>query len=109
LPYDDQLLGQAISANAETFIRATIRINPASGLLNGPTVEEREVDAALRDEWLAETSDTIGEIEGWLTRISPTFNLAPERPWPKNEDACHAYGKPCPAMRMCKAGWKLTS
>lgn len=109
LPYDDQLLGQAICSEADGFIKATIRINPQSGKLADIVYEERLVDRAARQEWLAETRSTVDEIESWLMRIDPKWNLAPARPWPKNEDACNAYGKPCPALQLCKAGWKLTS
>lgn len=98
LPYDDQLLGQAILSEAGTFIRCTIRRNPASHVLADPVYEERMVDSALREEWLAETSGTIADIEK---------RIANGGPWEKNDDACDAYRRECIFKPYCKRGLAL--
>ena len=102
LPYDDQLLGQAIATEADGFMRGTISLNPKTGEISGPVWQERLVDGQLRKEWLEHTAQDIQEIEHWIT-VGEWID--PNRPWPKNEDACFAFGRECPHLASCKAGW----
>lgn len=94
LPYDDQLLGQAICAEADGFIRGIVRCNPKSGQLADVVYQEQLVDDALREEWLSETEVTICEAEQAIATNQ----------FPKNEDACFAFGRPCEFIAMCKRG-----
>lgn len=96
-PYDDQLLGQAILSKADIFSRLTIRRHPKTGTLADPVYEECLVDAALREEWLVETRETMRDIED---------RLASGDVWEKNEDACFAYGQACPHIKNCIGGLK---
>jgi hypothetical protein len=65
----------------------------------GPVIEEKILDGALRQEWIHETALTIEEIEGWLKK-------GPHSSWPKNDDACGAFGAPCPYIAECKNGFQ---
>lgn len=100
LPYDDQLLGQAICAQTDGFMRVTLRRNSGTGKVATPIIQSQLVDAALRTEWLGETEATILEIESWLKKTHAS--------WPKNDEACFAYGRPCIFLRDCKLGFRRT-
>lgn len=104
--FDNQLLGQAITVGAtgteetvEKFVRVSFQGDRKSGNISGPVIEEKCVDLALSSEWKAETIATIDEIEMWKAKD-------PGVPWPKNDQACNAFGKPCPHLAACGAGWK---
>lgn len=99
LPYDDQLLGQAVLAEADGFIRGTIRHNTTNGAINGPIYEECLVDTALRQEWLRETKATIIEIEACLA--SGVFA--------KDTGSCYAFGRPCEHIKLCKGGFDIAN
>jgi hypothetical protein len=107
LPYDDQLLGQSILAEADGYMRGTIAVEPKTGKIAGPIFEERLVDGQLRKEWLAETKATIEDIERWLWDWEWKGKHHEQTPWPKNTDACNAFGKPCSYLISCKTGWNL--
>jgi hypothetical protein len=105
LPYDDQLLGQAILSEADGFMRGTIAVEPKTGQISGPIYEEKLVDGQLRKEWLAETKATIEEIEGWLWNYEWQGAHHEPTSWPKNSASCLAFGKECPYTKDCKGGW----
>lgn len=110
LPYDDQLLGQAICSEADGFVRGTIRRDPKSGQLADPIIyQEHLVDASLRNEWLAETTATVEEVETWLRWSDGAIGIGPKTSIPKNEDSCFAFGKSCPYLKMCKYGMETKS
>lgn len=94
-PYDDQLLGQAICAETDSFSRVSIRVNPITGQVADPVVEDRMVDAKLRQEWLVETETTIEEIER---------RIREDGPWEKNDGSCHAFNRDCGYIRDCSFG-----
>jgi hypothetical protein len=96
LPFDDQLLGQAVCNNTDGFVRVTFQIDKKTGKVTGPHIEEQALDPILKAEWLAETEATISEIEN--TRRAGQV-------WPKNgPSACMAYGRECPHMARCAVG-----
>lgn len=96
-PFNDQLLGQAIAAGTDGFVRITFQGDRKSGKVNGPIIEERLVDAQMRKEWLAETEATIAEIERWL---------ASGASFPKNDASDYAFGRLCSYYEQCKLGFQ---
>jgi hypothetical protein len=97
--FDDQCLGQAILAGADAFGQIVFLVGKKDGTLVGPIYLEHRVDAILEVEWLLETESEIKEIEAWK-RSSSTY------PWPKNDQACHAFGKPCGHLLSCNFGFE---
>lgn len=108
LPYDDQLLGQAITHGADGFVRMDIRVNPKTAEIADVVVQERPLDLDHAKEWSALTKTTVQEIEDWLgSYYDWNGNPRPNAPpWPKNQAACFSFGKWCPHLTHCKAGWK---
>jgi hypothetical protein len=96
-PYDDQLLGQAICAEASRFLRISTIINKKDGKLYPPIIEEQHVDPLLKEEWLSDTIATIDDIESWKRKV--------RTPWPKLEQGCMAFGRPCPHVADCGLGF----
>lgn len=99
LPYDDQLLGQAIVCKADGFIRATFKADRKSGRVEGPAYEEHALDKTLVDEWIEETWATCREIKSWRQKTHAT--------WVKNPNNCFRYGvdNPCHRLGICKGGF----
>lgn len=97
LPYDDQLLGQAICAERNTFCRYTIKCDKKTGKLEGPYIEEHNVDPALRNEWIEENYATILAIEHWRNETGIS--------WPKSDGACYAFGRECARIKDCSFGF----
>jgi hypothetical protein len=95
LPYDDQLLGQAICTGSDGFLRVTFH-HPKKGKLTGPHVEGHLVDEVHRTSWMAATIDTIRRIEDERSRVRGN--------WGKWPGACYAFGRPCSYMPTCKLG-----
>jgi hypothetical protein len=95
LPFDDQLLGQAVCNNADGFVRVTFQIDKKTGRVTGPHIEEVVVDPVMRDEWLRETVTTILDIES---------HKRMDCVWPKDSSSCMAYGRECPHMAACSMG-----
>jgi hypothetical protein len=97
LAFDDQLLGQAICAEADGFVRVTVQACRETGKVYGPIVEEHLVDAQLRGAWMRETEATIHAIMRTLEQGGP---------WVKNDDTCYRYGVmlPCPYLKECLYG-----
>jgi hypothetical protein len=95
LPYDDQLLGQAVCNNADGFIRVTFQIDKKTGRVTGPHIEEQTVDPVLKEEWLHETCATILDID---------IHKHAGQVWPKSSGSCMAYGRECPHMSACALG-----
>jgi hypothetical protein len=97
--FDDQCLGQAILAGADAFGQIVFLLGKKDGTLIGPIYLEHRVDAILEVEWLLETEFEIKGIESWK-RSSYTY------PWPKNDQACHAFGKNCAHLTACNLGFE---
>lgn len=96
LPYDDQLLGQALAAGADAFCRYTFPIDRKTGHVGEPVIEECPVDPIQAERWRGETLAEILEIESWRKKTGAS--------WPKNSDACRAYSRDCPYIRSCSYG-----
>jgi hypothetical protein len=104
LPYDDQLLGQAVAHEADGFIRVHLRWGKAGRAGKAQihlTVEEQPVDPVLAAEWRDDTIRTIEAIETDRTMVRGG--------WTKHTGSCHAFGRPCPYMAQCKLGLTLAA
>lgn len=97
LPYDDQGLGQAIAAGADTFGQMRFYVNKRTGELHGPVYVEEPVSSILREEWIQNQVDTIEQIERYLKRTHAS--------WPIDQNGCKAFGRECPGLEECKLGW----
>lgn len=103
-PFDDQCLGQAILSGADAFGQIQFFVGKKDGLLVGPVYVEQPVNPVLAEEWKFETCAIIHEIDDWK------FGLDHEGiadPWPKNSDACHAFGKDCHRLSNCQFGFEV--
>ncbi len=103
-PFEDQLLGQAVTHEAEGFIRVHIRWGKAGRSGKAQihlNVEEQPVDPVLADEWKQDTIDTMEAISTARRRVRGG--------WPKHTGSCHAFGRPCPYMAQCKLGLTLAA
>lgn len=108
-PFDDQLLGQAITHDADGFIRVHLRWGKIAkwGSKKGleMTVEEQPVDPVLAEEWREETKTACHDIED--TRELGEVHKDNSGWWPKSTGSCYAFGRPCEYMAQCKLGLKL--
>ena len=99
--FDDQCLGQAILAGAQAFGQIVFLVGKKDGTLIGPVYLEHSVDPTLAQEWVRETNCEIGELDQWRN-----VNVLLGTPWPKNDQACHAFGKPCAHLASCNFGFE---
>ncbi len=97
-PFDDQCLGQAICSDSCRFGHIQFFIGKKDGVLIGPVYQEHTVSDIFKAEWILETEAEIREIECWK-RSPKTY------PWPKNDQACRAYGKSCHYLNNCRFGF----
>ena len=100
-PFDDQCLGQAVLAGAQAFGQIVFLVGKKDGTLVGPVYLEHSVSATLAAEWERETAVEINEIDQWRT-----VNTLLRTPWPKNDQACHTFGKPCAYLNSCHFGFE---
>ena len=98
--FDDQCLGQAILAGAQAFGQIVFLVGKKDGTLIGPIYLEHSVNSTLAQEWVRETNVEIGELDQWRN-----INVLLGTPWPKNDKACNAFGKPCPRLADCGFGF----
>src|SRR3990167_6025774 len=98
--FDDQCLGQAILAGPQAFGQIVFLVGKKDGTLIGPVYLEQNVNRTLAQEWVRETNVEIGELDQWRT-----VNTLLRTPWPKNDKACNAFGKPCPRLADCGFGF----
>lgn len=97
-PFDDQGYGQAALAGCESFGQIQFFLGKKDGILHGPYYIEQPINPILMEEWKDETVRTVREIESYL--------LLNERvPWPKNPQACGAFGRTCSGYQECQFGW----
>ena len=101
--FDDQCLGQAICAGADAFGQIQFWVGKKDGVVIGPIYVEQPVSAVLAKEWEKETMIECAEIAGWRQPIAPYFDVDP---WPKNDQACHSFGRPCPHLQACNFGFE---
>jgi len=99
--FDDQCLGQSILAGAQAFGQIVFLVGKKDGTLIGPVYLEHNVNPTLAEEWKRETNVEIGEIDQWRT-----VNALIGTPWPKNDQACYAFGKPCHHLVACNFGFE---
>lgn len=97
-PFDDQFLGQAIPLGADGFYRVTIMGDKKSGKISLLEPEWQPVDPVLAAEWQDETTALTGLLE--------RLQGGSECIWPKNGEACHAFGRECPHIGRCVLGIK---
>jgi hypothetical protein len=97
-PFDDQFLGQAITFGATGFYRVTFMGDKKNGKISMLEPEWQPVDSILAAEWLRET-------DAWATQIE---TARASGVWPKDGEACHAFGKECPHVGRCELGLKAT-
>jgi hypothetical protein len=100
-PWNDQGMGQAVLADCDSFGQVQFYVGQKDGHLHGPIYVEQHVNPTLADEWERETVATIRDIEAWRASL----DAGQPQPWPKNEQACHMYGKPCAWMQHCGFGF----
>lgn len=93
-PFDDQLLGQAITFKKQKFQRYQIQVDGKTWKLKDIVLEEHPVDDLLRQNWFERTVKTMRDIEE-CRRV----NL-----WTEHDHACGAYGRQCPYMGSCVYG-----
>jgi len=93
-PFDDQMLGQAITFGKPKFVRYQICVDAKTMKLKDIVVEEHVVDDLLRENWFQRTLRTMRDIEE-----SRRTNL-----WVEHDHACGAYAKVCPYMGSCVFG-----
>jgi len=98
--FDDQCLGQAILSGANAFGQIIFLVGKRDATLVGPLYLEQPVSQVLKAEWELETQSEIADIETWK-RSALTY------PWPKNTDACHAFGKDCHCLAACNFGFEV--
>lgn len=110
-PFDDQFLGQAIPLGADGFYRVTIMGDKGTGKLTMLTPEWQPVDEVLKQEWIRETvewTDIIGRLTmgGGVAGGGEICDLGggSESSWPKNGEACYAFGRECPHRGRCEIG-----
>lgn len=66
--------------------------------LYGPIYLEQPLSPVLADEWKEKTLKEILEIESMLKTTHAS--------WPKNDQSCHAFGKPCTYLHDCEFGFE---
>ena len=100
LRFDDQCLGQAICAGADSFGQIQFFLGKMDGKLIGPKYVEHLVSEVMANEWKGETAQTIREIEAQ--------KLLTHGSWPKNTDSCLRYGSmhPCLFLDDCDMGFE---
>jgi len=99
-PFDDQGLGQAILAGAQAFGQIVFLLGKKDGTLVGPIYLEHPVNPVLATEWEQETVIELWDIERWRSWYTHSY------PWSKNDQACHAFGKPCTYLPDCNFGFE---
>ena len=98
-PFDDQCLGQAVCADAQAFGQIQFWLGKKDATLIGPVYVEQPVSPILAGEWIRETQEEMLDIEAW--RSTTTY------PWPKNDQACHAFGRACSYRAGCNFGFEV--
>ena len=93
-PYNDQMLGQAITWNKPKFQRYQICVDKKTMTLTDILVDEHFVDDLLRQNWFERTYKTMHDIE----------RARAENLWPEHDHACGAYAKVCPFKAGCVTG-----
>ena len=99
--FDDQCLGQAICAGADAFGQIQFWVGKKDGKVIGPVYVEQAVSATLAKEWEWETLAEMINIDSWKIANELVGNS-----WPKNDAACHNFGRPCPHLQSCLFGFE---
>lgn len=98
--FDDQCLGQAVCTKADAFGQIQFWVGKKDATLIGPVYIEQPVNTVLATEWEQETINEMNSIENWRKYISRIS-------WPKNDQACRAFGRDCSYLPHCNFGFEV--
>ena len=99
-PFDDQGVGQAVCSGSRAFGQIQFWVGKRDGVVHGPFYVEHQLGGTMAQEWMDETKAEIEDIYAY-TGAYKTL------PFPKNDQACHAFGRPCSWLANCKFGFEV--